>query len=67
MFESGARLAKSKLLKEVRDVAADEGQKEQAFIIAIEVADADGSISPEEHAVLVEIGKVFGLNPEKYI
>lgn len=67
LYESGARLAKSKLMKEIRDVSADEAQKEEAFIIAIEIADADGEIDDKEMAVLVQIGKEFGLKAEDYI
>lgn len=67
MYESGARLAKSKLMKELADVQADEEQKIEAFIIAIEIADSDGEIDEAEHAMLKEIGKQFGLNPETYI
>ncbi|HAT8542851.1 tellurite resistance TerB family protein [Vibrio vulnificus] len=67
MYEAGARLAKMKLMKEIRDVDSDEEQKEEAFIIAIEIADADGEIDEAELAVLREIGKALGLNPDSYI
>lgn len=67
MMEAGARLAKMKLMKELRDVEGDEEQKEEAFIITIEVADADGNIDDKEMAVLREIGKALGLNPDNYI
>lgn len=67
MMESGARLAKVKLLNEMKDVAADEEQKLEAFIIAIEIADADGEISEDEQKVLREIGRTYGLNPDNYI
>ncbi|EHK6508497.1 tellurite resistance TerB family protein [Vibrio parahaemolyticus] len=67
MMEAGARLGKMKLMKELRDVESDEAQKEEAFIIAIEIADADGEIEPKELEILKEIGKAFGLNPDNYI
>lgn len=67
MYESGARLAKMKLMKELQDVNADEEQKTEAFIIAIEIADADGDIDEKEMSVLKEIGKSLGLNPDNYI
>ncbi|MDP5253346.1 MULTISPECIES: TerB family tellurite resistance protein [unclassified Vibrio] len=67
MYEAGARLAKMKLMKEIRDVDNDEAQKEEAFIIAIEIADADGEIDEAELSVLREIGKALGLNPDNYI
>lgn len=67
MYEAGARLAKMKLMKEIRDVDSDEAQKEEAFIIAIEIADADGEIDEAEMGVLREIGKALGLNPDNYI
>jgi len=67
MLESGKRLGKIKLMKELADVASDENQKIEAFIIAIEIADADGEIDEDELKVLREIGKAFGLNPDTYI
>lgn len=67
MYESGARLAKVKLMKELKDVQGDESQKEEAFIIAIEIADADGEIDEDELKILKDIGKAFGLNPDNYI
>lgn len=67
MFEAGSRLAKVKLMKELKDVQGDEDQKIEAFIIAIEIADADGEIDDNELKVLKEIGKCFGLNPDTYI
>lgn len=67
MYESGARLAKVKLMKELEDVQADEEQKIEAFIIAIEIADADGEIDDCEMSLLKEIGKKLGLNPDNYI
>lgn len=67
MMESGARLAKVKLLNEMKDVAADESQKIEAFIIAIEIADADGEVSEDELKILREIGRNYGLNPDNYI
>lgn len=67
MYESGKRLAKVKLMKELEDLQAVEKQKEEAFIIAIEIADADGDIDEGELAILKEIGKKLGLNPDTYI
>lgn len=67
MYESGQRIAKMKLMKEIDDVQADEEQKIEAFIIAIEIADADGEIDDKELAILKEIGKKLGLNPDNYI
>ncbi len=67
MMESGARLGKVKLMKELKDVQGDEDQKVEAFIIAIEIADADGEIDDDELNILREIGKAFGLNPDTYI
>lgn len=67
MYKAGARLAKVKLMKEINDVSADEEQKIEAFIIAIEIADADGTIDDSELTMLKEIGKTLGLNPENYI
>lgn len=67
MMESGARLGRVKLMKEIADVAGDEEQKVEAFIIAIEIADADGNIDEDEMKVLRDIGKALGLNPDNYI
>lgn len=67
MYESGKRLAKMKLIKELEDVKSDEEQKVEAFIIAIEIADADGEIDETEMSILKEIGRALGLNPDNYI
>ncbi|QXC58689.1 hypothetical protein KSS82_11645 [Vibrio mimicus] len=40
---------------------------DEAFIIAIEIADADGNIDENELKVLKEIGRAFGLNRDNYI
>lgn len=66
-MEAGVRMGRVQLMKELADVSGDPDEKEQAFIIAIEVADADGDISEEEYKVLADMGKAFGLSPEKYI
>lgn len=67
MYEASKRMAKVKLMKELEDIQADETQKIEAFIIAVDIADADGEIDDEEMAVLKEIGKLLGLNPDNYI
>lgn len=67
MYDAGARLAKIKLMKEIKDIEADEEQKVEAFVIMIEVADADGEIDEQEMEILREIGKALGLNPDNYI
>lgn len=67
MYESGARLAKVKLMKEITDVQADEEQKLEAFIIAIEIADADGEIDEAELKILKEIGQKLGLKVDDYL
>lgn len=67
MYEAGARLAKAKLMKEIKDVSSSEEEKLEAFLIAVEIADADGDIDETEYAMLKEIGKAFGLNPDTYI
>lgn len=67
MYEGGKRLARIKLMKELTDISADEEQKIEAFVIAIEIADADGEIDEDEMKVLKQIGKAYGLNPDTYI
>ena len=66
-YEASKRMAKVQLMKEITDVEANEEEKIQVFIIAIDIADADGNIDEDEMKVLKEIGKTLGLNPDAYI
>lgn len=67
MYEAGARLAKVKLKKEISDVSFSDTEKEEAFVIAVEIAGADGEFSDDEMKILNEIGRIYGLKPENYI
>lgn len=64
IMNAGVLIGRLKLMKELKDIEHDEDQKTEAFIISIEVALADGEVDDKELAVLKEIGKAYGLNPE---
>lgn len=69
LIKSDYRLGKSKLIKEIQDVA-DSGNHEDAqevFITAVSVAEAgDEGVGKEEYAILVEIGGILGLHPKDF-
>lgn len=67
MYENGVRVAKHKLMSEIKDIQAEEEQKIEMFLITIDIAEADGNIDEAEFSILKEIGKTLGLNPENYI
>lgn len=61
MFEAGARMGKMKAMRELDDIKASPDEIEEAFVMMIEIAEADGDISPEELAVLKEVGQKLGV------
>lgn len=50
------------LYKEIDDLAADAEMGEMVYLVALDVAEADGSIGDKEKEVLSNIAKKFGIN-----
>lgn len=66
IMRAGPRVGKMKLMREITDVKADQQQKEEVFLTALTIAEADGEIEPAELQILKEIGQAFGLSLKDY-
>lgn len=64
--ESGGRVGKMSLYKEIKDIKADSEMKEMVYLVALDVADADGSIDKDERKVLNKIAADLSLNARDY-
>lgn len=54
------------LYKEIDDVASDADMAETVFLTALDVANSDGQIEPQEQAVIDKIAAKLRLDPKKY-
>ncbi len=60
-FEIGFSLGKNRILKELRDIKADEMQKTDILSLGVVAAMADGDLEPAEQAILEQVAREFGL------
>lgn len=60
------RAGKRSLMKQIEDCEGDTDESEQVLILALDVADIDGEVSPEEDKIIKDIAKALGLNPADY-
>lgn len=60
------RVGRSGLYKEIEDIKADHDMAETVLLTAMDVADSDGQVEPQEKAVLAEIAKRLSLNFANY-
>jgi len=66
ILESGFRLGKLKVLKEIEDIKGNSEDKELVFTVMLTIAESDGEVEPQEVAVLKEVGQRLGLNLRDY-
>lgn len=66
ILESGFRLGKLKVLKEIEDIKGNSEDKEVVFTVMLTIAESDGEVEPQEVAVLKEVGQRLGLNLRDY-
>jgi len=66
-FESGYRMGRLEVMKEIADVKGNKEEAEIVLVIAIEVAFADGELEPEEQKELEVIAGKLGLRLSDYI
>lgn len=66
MLKASFLVGKTKLKKELQDVANDPEQAEEVYVNMLAIAQADGEVDAEEMKVLIEMGKILGLKPETY-
>lgn len=62
---NGSFTGRAALMKEIGDIAKEDG--ETVFLVALDVAAADGDIDEKELAVLNKVGGQFGLNTSMYM
>lgn len=65
-LDTGFRIGKVQIMREIKDCANDPNEAEDIFVAAITIAEADGEVEPEEVAVLKEIGRELGLTLSNY-
>lgn len=65
-MEAGPRLGEMKIMREISDVKNDAKEAEEAFVLAITVAEADGEIEPAEIKMLAKIGRELGLRVQDF-
>lgn len=62
----GGRVGRAGLYKEIEDIASDKEMAETVLLTALDVADSDGQVEPEEKVVLGKIAEKLGLNLANY-
>lgn len=60
------RTGRMGLYREIEDIAADKEMAETVYLAALDVADTDGEVAPQEKEVLAKIAGKLGLNPKDY-
>lgn len=63
----GGRVGQMGLYKEITDVASNTEDAELVMLTAIDIAEADGEIEPEERVVMDKIGSKLGLKVDNYL
>lgn len=63
---NGGRVGKMGLFKEIDDIAGNSEDGEIVLLTAMDIADADGDVSPEETAILEKIAGRVGLKLANY-
>lgn len=66
ILESGFRIGKLKVLKELEDIKGSEADRQLVFNVMLTIAEADGEVEPQEVAVLKEVGQRLGINLRDY-
>lgn len=66
-FESGYRMGRLEVMKEISDVKGNKEEAEMVLVICIEVAYADGELEPDEEKELNTIAGKLGLRLADYI
>jgi len=66
-LQSGYRVARAEILREIDDVKADSQQKEDVLLNMLTIAEADGEIEPEEQKELDTVAQRLGLRLADYM
>lgn len=65
-LEAGFRVARLKILREIREVKSNPADAEEVFICMVTVAEADGEIEESEKKVLKEVAQELNLRLSDY-
>lgn len=63
---AGGRVGKQGLWKEISEIAKNPDMAEAVLLTALDVADSDGQVEPQEKIVLDRLAKELGLNLANY-
>lgn len=63
---NGGRVGRMGLMKEIDDIAGNQEDGEVVLLTAMDIADSDGEVDPEETAVLEKIAGRLGLKMANY-
>ncbi len=65
-LQSGYRVARAEILREIEDIKADSQQKEDVLLNMLTIAEADGSIDEKERKELDTVAQRLGLRLQDY-
>ncbi|MGB1291773.1 MAG: tellurite resistance TerB family protein [Pseudoalteromonas sp.] len=65
-LESGFRIGKMKILREIADIKNNPADAEEVFVNMLTIAEADGEIDEKELAILKEVGQTLGIRLSEY-
>jgi len=66
-LQSGYRVARAEILREIEDIKSDPQQKEDVLLNMLTIAEADGEIEPAEQKELETVAQRLGLRISDYV
>ncbi len=66
-LQSGYRVARAEILREIEDIKSDQQQKEDVLLNMLTIAEADGGIEPAEQKELETVAQRLGLRISDYV
>lgn len=66
-LQSGYRVARAEILREIEDIKSDAQQKEDVLLNMLTIAEADGEIEPAEQKELETVAQRLGLRIQDYL
>ena len=66
-LQSGYRVARAEILREIEDIKSDAQQKEDVLLNMLTIVEADGEIEPAEQKELETVAQRLGLRIQDYL
>lgn len=66
-LQSGYRVARAEILREIEDIKSEQQQKEDVLLNMLTIAEADGDIEEKEQKELEAVAQRLGLRVQDYI